>query len=99
MLQWAGRCSRQIHSSLTFSIYRAAIRAFSQRGPMADLTAEEIAQLEQIVATLRRRLGVLELQRARLGEHSPPHIVLEIEDIKRELVLRWANLRRLRPDP
>jgi hypothetical protein len=64
-----------------------------------DTSAEEIAQLEQIVVTLRRRLGALELQRARQGEHTPPHIILEIEDIKRELVQRWANLRRLRPGP
>src|SRR5262249_32872273 len=46
-----------------------------------------------------RRLSVLELQRARLGEHTPPHIILEIEDIKRDLAQRWANLRRLRPGP
>jgi hypothetical protein len=31
-----------------------------------------------------RRLKVLELQAAHFGSHVPPHIILEIEDIKEE---------------
>jgi hypothetical protein len=32
-----------------------------------------------------RRLRVLELQKARLGLATPPHIILEIEDLRREI--------------
>jgi hypothetical protein len=64
---------------------------------MADVS-DEIAHLEQLAATLRRRLRVLETQRALYGERDvPTHIVLELEDTRRELVRIEADLRRLRP--
>jgi hypothetical protein len=47
---------------------------------------EEIAHLEQLAATLRRRLRVLEAQAALYGALAvPPHIVLEQEDTARRL--------------
>src|SRR5689334_15579450 len=59
---------------------------------------EEIAHLEQLAATLRRRLRVLEAQAALYGALAvPPHIVLEQEDTARQLAQALAELRRLRP--
>ena len=43
---------------------------------MADATDEDIAHLEQLVAILRRRQRVLEIQRARYDSDNPPtHLV------------------------
>ena len=63
----------------------------------SDLAAE-MAHLEQLSNTLRRRLRVLETQRARYGDLAvPAHIVLELEDIARDLSKAQAELRRVRP--
>jgi len=67
---------------------------------MADGASDEIAHLEQVIITLRRRQRVLETQHARFGEGAvPPHIVLELEDLVRDLAKAQAELRRLRPGP
>jgi WD40 repeat protein len=64
---------------------------------MADIS-EDTDHLEQLAVTLKRRLRVLEMQRGRFAERdTPAHLVLEIEDIRRELVRIEADLRRLRP--
>src|SRR5215213_4283524 len=66
---------------------------------MADVS-EDIVHLEQLAATLRRRLRVLETQHSRYnGRDVPPHLVLEIEDTRRELTRIETDLRRLRPVP
>jgi len=65
-----------------------------------DNSAEQIIHLTDLTATLRRRQRVLESQRARFGEGAvPPQIVLELEDIARDLARHTAELRRLRPSP
>jgi hypothetical protein len=67
---------------------------------MADDTLEEIAHLEQIAMTLRRRLRVLDTQAAHYSPRDvSPHVVLEQEDIRRDLARTLAALRRLRPGP
>ena len=67
---------------------------------MADVSAEDIAHLEQLAATLQRRLRVLETQAAGFGAlNVPPHIVLNLEDTQRELTRTLADLRRVRPGP
>src|SRR5215212_9011753 len=67
---------------------------------MTDASDEQLVHLTDLIATLRRRQRVLESQRARFGEGAvPPQIVLELEDIARELARHTAELRRLRPGP
>jgi hypothetical protein len=63
---------------------------------MAD-ESDDIAHLERLAEILRRRLGVLEAQRGRFVDRDvPPHVVLEVEDIKQQLARVDADLRRLR---
>ena len=65
---------------------------------MTNDLAAEIAHLEQLSNTLRRRRRVLETQRAGYGDLTvPAHIVLELEDITRDLSKAQAELRRARP--
>jgi hypothetical protein len=60
--------------------------------------AEEITHLETLIVQLRRRRRVLDTQRARYdGGAVPSHILLEIEDLARDLMRYEADLRRLRP--
>ncbi len=47
---------------------------------------------ESLLAIKQRRLYVLELQQARYGIDCPPHVVIEIEDLRREIaVLKHAS--------
>ncbi len=55
------------------------------------------AHLDQLIVTLRRRQRVLETLRAGYGLAVLPHIVLELEDVARDLAKAQAELRRLRP--
>jgi hypothetical protein len=48
---------------------------------------EEYEHLFAVKRELRRRLQVLELQQARFGNDAPPHIVLELDDIKKRIEL------------
>ena len=64
-----------------------------------DSPGEEVAELDQLITQHQRRLRVLKAQRARFGEHTEPHIILEIEDIEGELKGLRAKLHRLRPGP
>jgi WD40 repeat protein len=62
------------------------------------VSPDEIAHLDQLITTLRRRQRLLETQRAGYGQlAAPAHITLELEDIARELPRHEAELRRLRP--
>lgn len=42
-------------------------------------------QLKKLIELNTRRLHVLQLQQAQFGNSAPPHIVLEIEDLEKEL--------------
>src|SRR5215207_1269634 len=67
---------------------------------MADLPAEEIAQLEQRIGVLGQRLRLRETQIAGYGSLDvPPHIVLDKQEAERVLRQAQAELRRLRPGP
>src|SRR6185295_8431626 len=58
----------------------------------------EIVHLEQLAATLQRRLRILETQAAGYGALAiPVHIVFQLEETRRELAQTSADLRRLRP--
>ncbi|HEX6291826.1 MAG TPA: toll/interleukin-1 receptor domain-containing protein [Herpetosiphonaceae bacterium] len=48
-------------------------------------TDPDRAHAEELLRIKRRRLQVLERQEATLGLHVPPHIALEIEDLRREI--------------
>src|SRR5581483_12516675 len=48
---------------------------------------DEIAHLHELVSIQKRRLHELEKQAALLGVQCPPHITLEIEDIKQNIAM------------
>ena len=43
--------------------------------------------LEKLRHTYQRRLEVLDLQAARFGLSTPPHVLMEIEDVRKEIAL------------
>jgi hypothetical protein len=49
------------------------------------VTHEDRAHLEELLPVYRRRLQVLELQAAQFGIYAPPHITLEIDDLKAKI--------------
>jgi internalin A len=51
-----------------------------------------LTHLNNLIRIKERRLQVLEQQRATMGINTPPHIVLEIEDITEELAKLRAEL-------
>ena len=57
--------------------------------PRAQVTGAEVVEEQQhlrgLVAIKRRRLQALEIQEAKLGIHAPPHITIEIEDLRLEI--------------
>ena len=68
---------------------------------VSDAAAVELADEEQqgimkIIAAHRRRLLVLEEQRALRGNDAPPEIAMEIEDIKSRITELEADLGRIR---
>lgn len=52
------------------------------------MSAEEQAHQEELRNTQRRRLHLLQLQAAQFGLQTPPHITIEIEQLKRQLGIR-----------
>lgn len=60
-----------------------------QAAPVA-LDAEELAHRRALLAQHRTMLHALELQAAKFGIYAPPHITIEIDELKRKL----AALRR-----
>jgi hypothetical protein len=70
-------------------------RTVPQTAPQAAEAGldEEQRHLREILTTKRRRLQVLELQEAKYGIAAPAHIVLEIEDLRREIAEMEARVR------
>jgi len=56
-------------------------------------TDEEQQHLRELVTIKRRRLRVLEIQEAKLSIYVPPHVMMEIEDLRREIAALKAQLR------
>jgi hypothetical protein len=48
-------------------------------------TGEDLESLRTILREKRRRLNALQLQQARYGISTEPHILIEIEDLKKEI--------------
>jgi hypothetical protein len=48
--------------------------------------------LRELLTAKRRRLNVLELQAAKYGIAAPPHVTIEIEDLRREIAELEARL-------
>jgi hypothetical protein len=60
---------------------------------MADSSAEDIAHLESLIATLRRRNRLRETQIAGYGTLDVPPYIVTKEDAERELRQALADLR------
>lgn len=54
---------------------------------------QEQRHLRELLSAKRRRLQVLEIQEAKYGIAAPAHIVLEIEDLRREIAEMEARVR------
>jgi hypothetical protein len=93
--RWESELERLIGSFVEGAEPPRAGRALPQATPQpakADVD-EEQRHLRELLSTKRRRLQVLELQEAKYGIAAPPHITLEIEDLRREIADLEARLR------
>ncbi len=63
------------------------------------LSEQERQHIVELLAIQRRRLGELEKQAATLGLHTPPHVVIEMEDIRRAIADLESQLDRARAIP
>lgn len=61
--------------------------------PVAADVDEEQQHLRELIATKQHRLQVLELQAAKFGISTPPHITIEIEDLRQEIAKLETRLR------
>jgi hypothetical protein len=93
--RWKSELERLIGSFAEGAEPPQASRVMPQATPRAagaDV-GEEQRHLRELLSTKRRRLQVLELQEAKYGIAAPPHITLEIEDLRREIADLEARLR------
>lgn len=56
---------------------------------------EEIAKLQALLKTKRRRLKVLQQRQATYGINTPPEVIIEIEDIQNSIGQIKQTLRQL----
>jgi hypothetical protein len=93
--RWKSELERLIGSFAEGAKPPQASRALPQATPRADEAGLDPEQrhLRELLSTKRRRLQVLELQEAKYGIAAPPHITLEIEDLRREIAELEARLR------
>lgn len=54
-------------------------------GSASALDQEQITHKRELLRTMRRRLHELELDKARKGQDTEPHILIEIEDLRQEV--------------
>lgn len=54
-------------------------------GAHPDLRSPDPGQLKALLVANTRRLYGLELRAAQLGVHAPPHVTIEIEDLRNEI--------------
>jgi hypothetical protein len=93
--RWESELQRLIGSFAEGAEPPQASRPLPQTAPQAADTdiGQEQKHLRELIATKRRRLQVLEVQEAKYGIAAPPHITLEIEDLRREIADLEARLR------
>jgi DNA-binding NarL/FixJ family response regulator len=58
-----------------------------------SVSDDDPVALKGLLKTHYRRLAVLEKQQAKLGLHTPPHIIIEVEDIKETIRQLEEKLR------
>ena len=58
---------------------------------------EQHKNLQDLLQASRRRLAVLELQRATFGLHAPPHVITEIDDLRAAIAHIETELNRDTP--
>ncbi len=59
----------------------------------APLSAKERQHLQKLLTTKKKRCDVLEMQQATMGIHTPPHITIELDDLKSEIADLEAKLQ------
>ncbi len=93
--RWESELERLIGSFAEGAEPPRASRTLPRATPRAAEAdaGEEQRHLRELLSTKRRRLQVLELQEAKYGIAAPPHITLEIEDLRREIADLEARLR------
>jgi hypothetical protein len=93
--RWESELQRLVSSFREGPAPPQAGPAIPQAAPQAAKAdvGEEQRHLCELLSTKRRRLQVLEVQEAKYGIAAPAHIVLEIEDLRREIADLEAKLR------
>jgi hypothetical protein len=59
---------------------------------------EELAQEQRLIAANKRRLRILQVQRATEGSQTAPHIVMEIEDLEQQISAQKRKITRLQAE-
>ncbi|MCI0526755.1 MAG: hypothetical protein L0Y56_04785, partial [Nitrospira sp.] len=62
---------------------------------LREVAQERVASLQRQLIACYRRLGQLELQHAKQGLNTPPHIITEIEDYKTKITEIETELAEL----
>lgn len=60
-----------------------------------DPGSQDVQELRDLAAARRRRLHVLEMQEAQFGLYAPPHITLEIEDLRKQIAQLDRQIKTL----
>jgi hypothetical protein len=60
-----------------------------------DDGSQDVQHLRNLVATHRRSLHVLEMQEAQFGLYAPPHIKLQIEDLRKQILQLDRQIKTL----
>jgi len=68
----------------------------TSKTPQDDERAEQIAALQELIKANRRRLNQRQLQAAKYGIGADPSILIEIEDLTKEIAKQERDLKALR---
>ncbi len=53
--------------------------------------------IKRLISNHKRRLNVLKKQHTALGIHAPPHIIIEIQDIEKQITQLGGTIRPYKP--
>lgn len=82
---------RDLKDAITYSRLQTEGECRPQTFDSSDVD-EDQQHLRELIAEKRRRLRVLEYQAAKFGDYTPPHIEIEIEDLRLEIAELEAQL-------
>jgi hypothetical protein len=67
----------------------------NQQRPAEDAVSQDVQELRDLMAIHRRSLHVLEMQEAQFGIYAPPHVKLQIEDLRKQIAQLDRQIKTL----